>query len=443
MKVKLHNVFVRVMIKYANIYLWDLHMASLVEEASGLIKMEYTPEFINSGYNPSPLFVTPEKGRVYEFSQLPFGTFKGLPGFIADCLPDKFGTAIINHWLEKSGRPKDTYTTIERLLYQGSRAMGALRFEPQERKDLNKQVSIDLEGLIAATAEVLGERMLLDTNLKTDDEALLTILRVGTSAGGARPKAVVAYNSETGDLRSGQVDAPEGYEHWLLKLDGVDENNPAAYSETMNYGCLEYAYYKMVLACGIDMMECRLLEDGRRHHFMTKRFDRIGGSHRVHMVSLCGMAHYDYNQPDSWSYEQLFRVMRGLRLTQTEMEQAYRRMVFNVIGCNQDDHTKNIEFLMDTDGVWRLSPAFDMSYAVGAGFTRQHQMSVNGKRQHITRQDLLAVAAEVGIKSAKASEIIEQTLDVIGRFDNFVGDSIPRWMKQPIQRQLNAVRAEL
>ncbi len=431
------------MIKYANIYLWDLHMASLVEEASGLIKMEYTPEFINSGYNPSPLFVTPEKGRVYEFSQLPFGTFKGLPGFIADCLPDKFGTAIINHWLEKSGRPKDTYTTIERLLYQGSRAMGALRFEPQERKDLNKQVSIDLEGLIAATAEVLGERMLLDTNLKTDDEALLTILRVGTSAGGARPKAVVAYNSETGDLRSGQVDAPEGYEHWLLKLDGVDENNPAAYSETMNYGCLEYAYYKMVLACGIDMMECRLLEDGRRHHFMTKRFDRIGGSHRVHMVSLCGMAHYDYNQPDSWSYEQLFRVMRGLRLTQTEMEQAYRRMVFNVIGCNQDDHTKNVEFLMDTDGVWRLSPAFDMSYAVGAGFTRQHQMSVNGKRQHITRQDLLAVAAEVGMKSAKASEIIEQTLDVIGRFDNFVGDSIPRWMKQPIQRQLDAVRAEL
>ena len=431
------------MIKYANIYLWDLHMASLVEEVSGLIKMEYTPEFINSGYNPSPLFVTPEKGRVYEFSQLPFGTFKGLPGFIADCLPDKFGTAIINHWLEKSGRPKDTYTTIERLLYQGSRAMGALRFEPQERKDLNKQVSIDLEGLIAATAEVLGERMLLDTNLKTDDEALLTILRVGTSAGGARPKAVVAYNSETGDLRSGQVDAPEGYEHWLLKLDGVDENNPAAYSETMNYGCLEYAYYKMVLACGIDMMECRLLEDGRRHHFMTKRFDRIGGSHRVHMVSLCGMAHYDYNQPDSWSYEQLFRVMRGLRLTQTEMEQAYRRMVFNVIGCNQDDHTKNIEFLMDTDGVWRLSPAFDMSYAVGAGFTRQHQMSVNGKRQHITRQDLLAVAAEVGMKSAKASEIIEQTLDVIGRFDKFVGDSIPRWMKQPIQRQLDAVRAEL
>ena len=431
------------MIKFANIYLWDLHMASLAEEESGLIKMEYTPEFISSGYNPSPLFVTPEKGRIYEFSQLPYRTYKGLPGFIADCLPDRFGTAIINHWLEKSGRSRDSYTTIERLLYQGSRAMGALRFEPQERKDLNQQVAIDLDGLVAAAAEILGERMQFGTNLKTDDEALLTILRVGTSAGGARPKAVVAYNKETGDLRSGQVDAPEGYEHWLLKLDGVDENNPAEYSETMNYGCLEYAYYQMVLDCGIDMMECRLLEDGKRHHFMTRRFDRIGGSHRVHMVSLCGMAHYDYNQPDSWSYEQLFRVMRGLRLTQTEMEQAYRRMVFNVIGCNQDDHTKNIEFLMDTDGVWKLSPAYDMSYAVGSGFTRQHQMSVNGKRLHITRKDMLTVAAEVGIKSAKANEIIEQTLDVIGRFDEYVGDSIPEWMKRPILRQLAAVRDEL
>ena len=431
------------MINYANIYLWDLHMASLVEEESGRIRMEYTPQFIQSGYNPSPLFVTPEKGRIYEFSQLPFQTYKGLPGFVADCLPDKFGTAIINHWLEKSGRSHNSYTTIERLLYQGSRAMGALRFEPQERKDLNKQVAIDLDGLIAATAEVLDERKRLDTNLRTDDEALLTILRVGTSAGGARPKAVVAYNKETGDLRSGQVDAPEGYEHWLLKLDGVDVNNPGTYSETMNYGCLEYAYYKMVLDCGIEMMESRLLEDGKRHHFMTKRFDRIGGSHRVHMVSLCGMAHYDYNQPDSWSYEQLFRVMRGLRLTQTEMEQAYRRMVFNVIGCNQDDHTKNIEFLMDTDGVWRLSPAYDMSYAVGEGFTRRHQMSVNGKRLHITRNDMLAVAEEAGLKAKVANDIIKQTLDVISRFSDYVGDTIPEWMKLPIQKQLEIVRSEL
>lgn len=431
------------MINFANIYLWDLHMAALSEDASGRITMQYTPEFVRSGYNPSPLFVTPEAGKIYDFSHLPRETYKGLPGFVADCLPDKFGTAIINHWLEKSGRPRDSYTTIERLLYQGSRAMGALRFEPQERKDLNKQVAIDLDGLVTATAEVLENRMQFDTNLQTDDEALLTILRVGTSAGGARPKAVVAYNKQTGDLRSGQVDAPDGYEHWLLKLDGVDENHPGSYSETKNYGCLEYAYYRMVLDCSIQMMESRLIEDGARHHFMTKRFDRIGGSHRVHMVSLCGIAHYDYNQPDSWSYEQLFRVMRGLRLTQTEMEQAYRRMVFNVIGCNQDDHTKNIEFLMDTDGVWHLSPAYDMSYAVGEGFTRRHQMSVNGKRLHISRADMLAVAAEAGIKSKTANDIIDLTIDVIARFNDYVGDSIPDWMKLPIQKQLDNVRREL
>ena len=431
------------MIDYANIYLWDLHMASIAEDSSGRIRMEYTPEFIRSGYNPSPLFVTPVAGLIYDFSHLPRETYKGLPGFIADCLPDRFGTAIINHWLERSGRPKDSFTTIERLLYQGSRAMGALRFEPQERKDLNKQVEIDLDGLVAAAEEVMSNRMAMNTNLNTDDEALLTILRVGTSAGGARPKAVVAYNRETGDLRSGQVDAPDGYEHWLLKLDGVDENNPGLYSETTNYGCLEYAYYKMVLDCGIEMMESRLLEDGKRHHFMTRRFDRIGGSHRVHMVSLCGMAHYDYNQPDSWSYEQLFRVMRGLRLPQPQMVEAFRRMVFNVIGCNQDDHTKNIEFLMDTDGIWKLSPAYDMSFAVGSGFTRRHQMSVNGKRLHISRADMLAVAAEIGVDDKEANLIIDRTIDVCGRFSEYVGDSIPEWMKLPIQRQLDLVRSEL
>jgi serine/threonine-protein kinase HipA len=431
------------MINYAKIYLWDLHMASIVEEDSGRITMEYTPEFVRSGYNPSPLFVTPENGKIYDFSLLPRETFKGLPGFVADCLPDKFGTAIINRWLEQSGRPQGSYTTIERLLYQGSRAMGALRFEPQERKDLNRQVAIDLDGLVTAAAEVLTNRMNLDTNLNTDNEALLTILRVGTSAGGARPKAVVAYNKETGDLRSGQVDAPDGYEHWLLKLDGVDEKNPTSFGDTKNYGCLEYAYYRMVVDCGIEMMECILLPDGARNHFMTKRYDRIGGSHRVHKVSLCGMNHMDYNQPDSWSYEQLFRVMRGLRLSQSEMVQAYRRMVFNVIGCNQDDHTKNVEFLMDTDGVWRLAPAFDMSFAYGVGYTRRHQMSVNGKRLHIQREDLLAVAAEIGLDVREANSIIEQTVDVTSRINEYVGGSIPDWMLRPICERLEEIRKEL
>ncbi len=431
------------MINYAKIYLWDTHMASVAEDDAGRITMEYTPEFVRTGYNPSPIFVSPIEGRIYDFSHLPFETFKGLPGFVADCLPDKFGTAIINRWLENSGRPVDSYTTIERLLYQGSRSMGALSFEPQERKDLNKQVSIELDGLVDAAAKVLINKLQLNTNLNTDDEALLAILRVGTSAGGARPKAVVAYNRKTGDLRSGQVDAPEGYEHWLLKLDGVDETNRNEFGKTNYYGCLEYAYYKMVLDCGINMMESVLLPDGERYHFMTKRYDRIGNNHRVHKVSLCGMNHMDYNQPDSWSYEQLFRVMRGLRLTQPEMLQAYRRMVFNVVACNQDDHTKNIEFLMDTDGVWRLAPAFDMSFAYGVGYTRRHQMSVNGKRLNISRTDMLTVASEVGIDSREANDIIDRTLDVVGRFKEYVSGMIPELLLRPIQKQLDSIRTEL
>lgn len=420
------------MIRYANIHLWDLYLGAITEDASGRIVLEYSPEFVKSGYNPSPIFATPQEGRLYEFSQLPYETFKGLPGFIADCLPDKFGTAIINRWLEQSGRPKDSYSTVERLLYQGSRSMGALRFEPQERADLNKNIRIELDGLVSAAAEVLKNREELQTNINTDDEALLMVLRVGTSAGGARAKAVVAYNKDTGDLCSGQIDAPDGYEHYLLKLDGVDPERPEMFGKTSHFGSLEYSYYKMARECGIEMMESLLLPDGDRNHFMTKRFDRVGGSHRLHMVSLCGMNHMDFNQPGSWSYEQLFGVMRGLNLPHTQIEQAFRRMVFNVIGCNQDDHTKNFAFLLDTDNEWRLSPAYDMTYAKGSGYTRQHQMSVNNKCTDITRQDILRVANSIGVNQTKANEIMDKTCDVFSRFTSFVETDIPKKMIKEI-----------
>ena len=395
-------------------------MASLSEDESGRITMAYTPEFVSSGYNPSPLFVTPEKDKIYEFSQLPFGTYKGLPGFIADCLPDKFGTAIINHWLEKTGRPKDSYTTIERLLYQGSRAMGALRFEPQKRKDLNKQVAVDLDGLVAATAQVLEERMQLDTNLKTDEEALLTILRVGTSAGGARPKAVVAYNKTTGDLRSGQVDAPEGYEHWLLKLDGVDENNPGTYSETKNYGCLEYAYYKMVLDCGIDMMECRLLDDGNRHHFMTKRFDRMDGR-KLHMQSLGALTHISYQEPGACGYELAALYMKEIGISYKEIEQFYRRMVFNCLAVNQDDHVKNISFIMDRSGKWTLSPAYDITFSYNPTnkWLRAHQMTVNGKNRAITDKDILDAGSAMDISSARCKRILDEVSETVSKWPEY------------------------
>ncbi len=424
------------MIRYANIYLWDLHLGAITEDDSGRIVLEYTPEFVKSGYNPSPIFATPQEGRLYEFSQLPYETFKGLPGFIADCLPDKFGTAIINRWLEQSGRPKDSYSTVERLLYQGSRSMGALRFEPQERADLNKNIRIELDGLVNAAAEVLRDREELQTNINTDEEALLMVLRVGTSAGGARAKAVVAYNKDTGDLCSGQIDAPDGYEHYLLKLDGVNPEQPGMFGKTSHFGSLEYSYYKMARECDIEMMESFLLPDGDRNHFMTKRFDRVGGSHRLHMVSLCGMNHMDFNQPGSWSYEQLFGVMRGLNLPHTQIEQAFRRMVFNVIGCNQDDHTKNFAFLLDTDNEWRLSPAYDMTYAKGSGYTRQHQMSVNNKRIDISRQDILRVANSIGVNQAKANEIMDKMCDVFSRFTSFVETDIPEKMIKEITNNI-------
>lgn len=424
------------MIRYANIYLWDIHMGAIVEDDSGRITMQYTPEFVRSGYNPSPIFVTPQERRIYEFSQLSYETFKGLPGFIADCLPDKFGTAIINRWLEQSGRPRDSYSTIERLLYQGSRSMGALRFEPQERADLNKNIRIELDGLVNAAAEVLKDREELQTNMSTGEEALLMVLRVGTSAGGARAKAVVAYNKETHDICSGQVDAPEGFEHYLLKMDGVDPEQPGTFGKTLHFGSLEYSYYLMARECGIDIMDSLLLPDNDRNHFMTKRFDRVGSSHRVHMVSLCGMNHMDFNQPRSWSYEQLFSVMRALRLPHPQIEQAFRRMVFNVVGCNQDDHTKNFSFLLDKDNIWKLSPAYDMTYAKGSGYTRQHQMSINNKRIGISRDDLLKVANSIGINQSRANEIIDQTSGVFSHFNDFIKTDIPKVMVNEVLQNL-------
>ena len=425
------------MIQYANIFLWGKRMGVVAQQQEGgVITFQYDDDFVRSGLNPSPLFVTPQIGRIYSFPELPFQTYKGLPAFIADSLPDKFGNTLINKWLIEQGREPGTYTTIERLLYQGSRSMGAMIFEPEERKDLNKNVRVSLDGLVEAAIQSLNQHRDLQTNLQKDSDALLTILRVGTSAGGARAKAVVAYNKETGDIVSGQLDAPKGYEHYLLKLDGVDLESTSNFGQTGHFGCIEYAYYQMARACGIDMMDSLLLSDGERHHFMTKRFDRIGEKDRLHMVSLCGMAQLDYNNPSAYAYEDLFYTMRSLRLPHTQMVEAFRRMVFNVVGCNQDDHTKNFSFLMQPDGAWSLSPAYDMSYAKGVGYTIVHQMSVNGKRNNITREDLLTVAKNAGITMNDANEIINQCVEVFSKFETFVDPSVPDMLINEIKSNL-------
>lgn len=424
------------MINIAKVLLWGQKIGSLArDERSGDILFEYTPEFTQTGIEPSPLFVPVKKGVVYNFKDLNRQTYKGLPGFIADSLPDTFGNYLINNWLSTQGRDPETYNTIERLLFQGSRAMGALCFEPETSPIFNKSVDVELNTLVDIAIKALSYKQTLDTNISEKETALQTIIRIGTSAGGSRAKAVVAYNKETGSIRSGQVDAPDGYEHYLLKMDGVTNGS---LGDPAFYGCLEYSYYKMALSAEIEMTESFLLPDGKRKHFMTKRFDRIGGSHRVHMVTLCGLAHSDFNTPGAFAYEYLFGVMRQMHLKSSEMEQAYKRLVFNVIGRNQDDHTKNFSFLLDTDNVWKLSPAYDLTYAYkpNGDYTNLHQMSINGKRDNIKREDLLAVAENASIKKTKANKIIDNIKNIFSHIDNYLEPEIPENMVDKIKANL-------
>lgn len=422
------------MVNYANIKLWGLHVGSVaMDDNTGVANFEYSPEFIHSGYELSPIFMPLQAGKVYSFPALNHETYKGLPGFLADSLPDKFGNDLINQWLVRNGRPKDSYNSVERLLYQGRRAMGALEFEPQTRPDLSASVAIELTDLVNTAIAILDERSSLNTNLNESSEAIKSILRVGASAGGSRAKAVVAYNKATGEIRSGQTAAPDGFEHYLLKLDGVTNG---ILGDPAHFGSIEYSFYKMAIDCGIIMNECNLYNEGARRHFMTKRFDRKGGDGKIHMTSLCGIAHMDFNAPGSYSYEQMFDIMRRLHLPYYDAEQAYRRMVFNVAGRNQDDHTKNVSFLMDTDGVWKLAPAYDMVYAYNpaGGYTAHHQMTINGKRDNITRDDLLTVARNANIK--KAENIINETIAVMSNIDNYMESDIPEEMVDEIKNNL-------
>jgi serine/threonine-protein kinase HipA len=349
------------------------------------------------------------KRTTYTFRTLPKDTFMGLPGLLADALPDAYGKALLDRWLAMQGR---TFANpIERLCYQGRRSMGALEFEPAQDSYLEQSNTIELNSLVQVAAEVLQQKTFLHTNLKENaKEALVNMIKVGTSAGGQRAKAVIAYNDRTGEVRSGQVEAPDGFNHWLLKFDGVTN---AILGDPQHYGKIEYVYYKMAVAAGIEMTECRLLEENGRAHFMTRRFDRINKNEKLHTQTLCGLAHYDYKMLHAYSYEQVFQVMRLLHLSYIQAEQMFRRMVFNVIARNQDDHTKNISFLMNKSGTWKLSPAYDVSWAYNpAGeWTSRHQMSINNKWDEITRADLLKVAINMHIK--QANECIDEICEAV------------------------------
>lgn len=402
-------------------------------EQQGIVDFEYDNTFVGRGLEPSPLMMPVRAGRVYSFVNLNNETFKGLPGLLADSLPDTYGRALFERWLALVGRTSNN--PIETLYYLGKRCMGAMEYEPAYEVNSSTLTRFEIDTLVDVAREALAEKSAFGVNLNDDKKtAVAEILRLGTSAGGQRAKAIIAYNKETGDVRSGQVEAPDGFDYYLIKLDGVSAS--AGFKETENYGRLEYSFYRLARFCGIEMTECLLLEENGRAHFLTKRFDREGKK-KVHMQTLCAIAHYDYRLHRAYSYEQAFNVMRMLRLPYSAAKELYRRLVFNVIIRNQDDHTKNISFLMNENGDWRLSPAYDMGFAYNpaGGWTATHQMSINGKFDEITRQDLLAIASLNNIKEANA--IINEIQEMAARWPVIAQDcDVPKAMIDAISAHL-------
>ena len=383
---------------------------------------QYDPAFIKSGIQLSPLMM-PLRELPFEFPALAKDTFKGLPGLLADSLPDKFGNAIIDTWLASQGRTPESFNSVERLCYIGSRGMGGLEFKPALRISHSRTDEIEVAKLVELSNKILDQRAGLAGVFNGDDdrEAMEDILRVGTSAGGARAKAILAWNPTTNEFRSGQVKIPSGFEYWIMKFDGVSNNRDKELSDPQGYGKIEYAYYLMALEAGIEMTECRLHHEGGRSHFMTKRFDRNADGSKIHMQSLCAITHVDFNEPALYSYEQTIQTMKRLGLSQKDLEQQVLRAMFNVIGRNHDDHVKNIAFLMNRRGEWKLSPAFDVSYAYDPKgvWTSQHQMSINGKRDSFSKEDLSSLAKIAGIKTNRAYEMLDRVVLIMRNWPEF------------------------
>jgi serine/threonine-protein kinase HipA len=407
--------------------LWGRTIGAVVwDEARGFGVFEYTSRFIRSGIEVAPQTM-PLRPGVFDFPELPRRTFKGLPGLLADSLPDKFGNLLINRWLAEQGRPADSMNPVERLCYIGTRGMGALEFAPSAFSPDGIGRKIDIASMVELASAVLNDRLQLNGVLGGEHDAttLQEILRIGTSAGGARAKAVLAWNPRSGEFRSGQIMADTGFQHWLLKFDGVSGNSDKELADPLGFGRLEYACYLLATSAGVEMMPSRLHEEGGRAHFMTKRFDRTDGAEKLHMLSLGAMRHFDFNLPRAYSYEQAIETMRYLNLGQDSLEQQVRRTFVNVVIRNQDDHVKNIAYLMDKTGRWALSPAFDVAYAYNPDgeWTSQHQMSLNGKTTDFQTEDLLAFAKYADLKTAKAKSILAEVLNVARDWPKYVAEA--------------------
>lgn len=398
----------------ATVRLWGTAVAYVsMDQDERAARFEYDPEFVASGIELAPLVMPLAAGRIYQFAELPAHSFHGLPGLLADSLPDRFGNQLIDVWLARSGRRREEFNAVDRLCYTGRRGMGALEYEPAESPARPTGRELQVADLVELASLAFADKAALQGRLSAagSDEDLLDILSVGTSAGGARAKAVLAFQPQTGEVRSGQLDLPAGFEHWMIKFDGVELSGDWGIADPRGYGLLEYSYAQTAQACGIEMAECRLLQENGRSHFMTRRFDRGPQGEKIFMQTFGALCHYDYYASGHHSYEQLFMAMRQLGLPQEQLEQQFRRVVFNLVGCNQDDHVKNFSFLMDRQGRWRLSPAYDLCHAAGSDFTRNHQLSIDGKTNGFELRDLKYLADYAGLPRGREKQVLEECLE--------------------------------
>jgi serine/threonine-protein kinase HipA len=433
------------MVDVAEVKIWgELAGAVRWDAEQQLGYFQYDPKFLQKGWELSPIKMPVKNGsRIYSFPELrqkrseTAEAFKGLPGLLADALPDKYGNRLINIWLAQQGRPENIMNPVEKLCFIGSRGMGALEFEPTQIISSKNSFSLELNSLLEVAQKMLNEREAFLTNIgKNEEKAMMDILKIGTSAGGARPKAVIAYNPKTKEVRSGQGSVPKGFEHWLLKLDGVSGEQ---FGESSGWGRVEYAYYLMAKDCGINISECKLFEENGRAHFMTKRFDRDGNI-KHHIQSLCGLQHYDFNDMYGYSYEQVFQTMRMLKLTYPEAEEMFRRMVFNVLATNYDDHTKNFSFILKKGENWRLSPAYDLCFSFDEAnhWVSKQTLSVNGKRLNITKEDLMTIAKDNNIK--KGEKLVDEINLVVKSWIDYAKKAGVRTdLQQRIHHNLNVL----
>lgn len=406
------------MLKVVNVYLWGTNVGSVVmEPGDPIARFQYSKDIRDLGIELSPC-VMPLGEGVYRFPELSLASFKGLPGLLADSLPDKFGNKVIEAWLRASNRNLADLNSLDRLAYAGARGMGALEYRPALLNGEDTAERVDVDELARLADEVLKTRESAQAELTSGMNRYSSILRVGSSAGGARAKALIGWNEETGEVRSGQIALPEGFSYWLMKFDGLTGNGDKEDDDKWGYGRVEYSYHLMAKAAGIEMTECRLWN---QRHFMTRRFDRDTGGGKLHMQTLGAMAHMDFNNPLLYSYEEAFAVTRRIIPDIRACEQLFRRMAFNVLAWNCDDHVKNISYLMDKQGVWRLSPAYDESYAFNpnGAWTSRHQMSVNGKRENILDEDMVACAQRGNLPAKKARRILGEVREVVMNWRTF------------------------